>query len=368
MVYRETGSSLSMALTVAAEALSTLLLPLWGVWVDRVSPRGLMSGALLFQAGVSGLLPLGITGHWITVGVLYGVSFLVGTGANVLQTVQTRVIPLMFPDDRDAASVGLTTAYTVTTVVGPLLAGLALAHHGEVDLLWLNTASFAAPILLMRWTRVPVESDAETGRVPITRALREGVAALIRAPAVRPVLETFLALRLTDALAATLAVYRLKHSFHASDAVATLIFLAVGVGGVIGTRVPPRLRAKPRSVPLKLALTANLAGVLCLMSPWPSLVPWGLVLTGGAFLTVAVTRNLWLQAEIPVTHLARANTTVRTLSGTVALIGTVAIGSVSSRLGVETALAMLLVVSGLPAVRWLLPTRQAHRAGEPPAL
>ncbi len=36
----------------------------------------------------------------------------------------------MFPTVKDQASAGLTTAYTVTTIVGPFMAGVVLATWG----------------------------------------------------------------------------------------------------------------------------------------------------------------------------------------------------------------------------------------------
>lgn len=367
LVYHLTGSSLSMAVTVATEALSTLLLPFWGVWVDRASPRQIIVGALLFQAGVSAVLPLSLMGHWITVMLLYAISFFVGTGANVLQTAQTRIVPLMFPRTRDAASATLTTAYTVTTVLGPFMAGLALAHHGEVLLLWVNSASFIAPILLLPWTRIPTSRHAESRTGPIFKALRQGVGELVRQPPIRPIVATFVALRLTNAVAAVFAVYRLKHAFHAPDALAGLLFVALGVGGIVGTRVPLWLHGRPLRVTLLIAVLANMLGVTALMTPWVACIPVGLALTGAGFLAVAVTRNLWLQRVIPVTHLARANTTIRTLTGVTALGGTLVLGVVSASAGVDIALAVLLVASALSAVPLL--TAPAHAQGilDPPA-
>ena len=46
LVYHLTRSSLSMEITVAVEALSMLLQPLVGTWVDHTSPRRLLVGSL----------------------------------------------------------------------------------------------------------------------------------------------------------------------------------------------------------------------------------------------------------------------------------------------------------------------------------
>lgn len=360
LVYRLSGSSLSMAVTVAAEALSTLLLPLWGIVIDRASPRTAIVGTLLFQSAVSALLPLGTRGHWLTVPMIYGLSFLIGLGANGLQTAQTRAIPIMFPDTRDTASAGLTTAYTVTTVVGPLMAAAALAHHGEVLLLWINTVSFLAPLGLLPWTRIPRMRQA-SGSPRLLRSLAEGFSVVRQQAAVRPLVWALAALGLTNAMAATLAVYRLKQDFHWPDALVSFVFVALGLGSVLGTRLPLRLRHVSLPAVLRIAIATSTVGVAAMMSPLAVLVPVGLGLTGVGFLALAVARNLWLQEVVPITHLGRANTAIRTLTGSARLAGALALGLVAAQAGVETALALLLVVGALP----LLGLRTAGTAGKP---
>ncbi len=351
VVYRLTGSSLSMALTVAAEALSTLLLPLWGVWVDRTSPLATIAAALMFQACISAVLPLGLAGGWLTAPDVYVISFLVGVGANALGTAQARVVPMMFPASKARASAGLTTAYTATTVVGPLLAAAALAHHQELSLMWANSVSFLAPLALWPWTRIPAARPVAAGRERLPASLSAGLALLRqqRATAI-PLVGALVALGLSYSVAAVFAAYRLLHDFHWPDAAVGLMFVALGLGGLVGTRLPLWQRRYPLHTWLAMDLALNAMGLAAMMAPWPGMIPVGLGLTGVGYLSLAVARNLWLQEAVPTTHLARANATIRTATGGAGLVGTVLLGVLSRGVGVEWSFGVLLLLGALPAL------------------
>lgn len=348
VVYQTTRSSFAMAGTVGVEALSTLLLPLWGLLADRMRPRALMVRALVFQAAVSMVLPLGLHSAWLTLPALYAVSFLVGVGANALQTVQTRVVPLMFPDSARHASAGLTSAYTLTTIVGPVLAAAALAHDASGLLLWANSASFLGPILLIPWTHIPNGPlPVRAGRVPVHQALAEGFTVLKAHRTLRPLLGVLVAVDMSYAVATVLTVYRAKSAFHWPDAAVSALFLASGLGALLGTRLPLWVRARGSGwLPALLAL--NLVGLAGLVTPWAPALPLGLGCVAAAYLALAVERNLRLQQDFPVSVLGRVNTSVRTLTGLGALVATVGVGAVSAYWGVIAAVGVLFLIGALP--------------------
>ncbi len=366
VVYQTTRSSFAMAGTVGVEALSTLLLPLWGLLADRMRPRALMVRALVFQAAVSMVLPLGLHSAWLTLPALYAVSFLVGVGANALQTVQTRVVPLMFPDSARHASAGLTSAYTLTTIVGPVLAAAALAHDASGLLLWANSASFLGPILLIPWTHIPNGPlPVRAGRVPFPRTLAEGFTVLKAHRTLRPLLGVLVAVDMSYAVAMVLTVYRAKSAFHWPDAAVSALFLASGLGALLGTRLPLWVRARGSGwLPALLAL--NLVGLAGLVTPWAPALPLGLGCVAAAYLALAVERNLRLQQDFPVSVLGRVNTSVRTLTGLGALVATVGVGAVSAYWGVIVAVGVLFLIGALPLaalgpIQALRDRRDSHR-------
>ncbi len=338
-----------MGMTVAIEALSMLLQPLVGTWVDHANPRRLLVGSLIYQAAVSALVPLLSDVHALTVGVIYAVVFLLGMGMNALQTVQTVVVPLMFPTVKDQASAGLTTAYTVTTIVGPAMAGVVLGTSGYPALFWLNTLSFLAPVILLPWTRVPghrpgASRGKESGWWTRTQ---EGWRALRQYAPTRHLLAVLLALRLSNAALLPLVEFVLKHRFGLSNGQVSGVFVADGLGSFLGTRVPIHWHpTSPKTLLIAMG-GLNVAGLLCLWVPlWPAL-PVGLFLVAVGYLGAAVTRNLLLQNAFPVGMLGRVSTTFRTITGLAGIAAPLVAGALTAAWGPEWAVAVLVAAAAV---------------------
>lgn len=363
LVYHLTRSSLSMGITVAIEALSMLLQPLVGTWVDHANPRRLLIGSLTYQAVVSALVPLLYDVHALTVGVIYAVVFLLGLGMNALQTVQTVLIPLMFPTVKDRASAGLTTAYTLTTIVGPFMAAVVLGTSGYPVLFWLNALSFLAPIVLLPWTQVPSQPEATS---PIDgpgwwERTQEGWRALHQYPMTRSLLAVLMALGLSNAAILPLVEFVLKQRFGFTSAMVSGIFVVDGLGSFLGTRVPVQWHpASPKTMLVAMG-GLNIVGLLCLWVPlWPA-IPVGLFLVAVGYLGAAVTRNILLQNAFPVGLLGRVSTTFRTMTGMAGIVAPLMAGAITTAWGPDWAVAVLVAAASISVGYLVAPRVRPNR-------
>ena len=150
-------------------------------------------------------------------------------------------------------------------MVGPLLAAAALAHHQELSLMWANNVSFLAPLALCPWTRTPAARPVAAGRERLRASLSAGLALLRlqRATAI-----PLVALGVSYSVAAVFAAYRLLHDFHWEDAAVGLMFVALGLGGLVGTRLPLWQRRYPLHTWLAMDLALNAMGLAAMMAPW----------------------------------------------------------------------------------------------------
>ncbi len=361
LVYHLTHSSLAMSVTVATEAGAVLFQPLIGTLVDRTSPRTLLTIAMLYQAMLSGTIPLLYGLHDLTLGVIYGLTLLLSLGRNALLSIQTVVVPMMFADFKDRASAGLTASYTVTTILGPLLGGVMLAWTGYQALLWMNCVSFLAPVILLPWTRVPVRkrSMQNTPRTSWWSHTQMGFQELTKHDFTKNLLVSLVALRMVNAAILPLATFLLKHEFGLSNAFVSWIFILQGIGSLIGTQLPMRWHRLSTLHFLLYMAGLNVVGLLCILLPtWPG-VPAGLLLGAIGYLGAAVARNLLLQNHIPSELLGRANASFRTVTGMAAIVAPLAMGEVSQAWGAKSAVIVLACVAVVPI---LLMVRSKDRA------
>ncbi|NMP23274.1 MFS transporter [Sulfobacillus harzensis] len=351
-VYHLTHSSFSMGLVVAIEASSLIFQPIIGAWVDRGSPRHLLIVSLGFQAVISALLPLLAWRQLLTLSDIYGAAFLLALGGDALQSVQTVVVPRMFGAQKDRASAGLTAAYTVTTMAGPLLGAAVLAWAGFQTLLWINVLSFLAPVALLPWTRVPRgrERSLHTARPGWWSETTAGFRVIRDHQPIRMLLTCLLAFRFVNAALLPLAEFLLKGGYHLSNARVSGLFVIEGLGSFIGTQLPLRLRRISTVQFLLMMAACNVLGLLCLFIPaWPA-VPAGLFLGSAGYLGAVVARNIVLQNQVPMAVLGNASASFRTATGMAAILSPLLMGFVTSTRGPGLAIGALALISALPLV------------------
>lgn len=141
LVYGLTGSGVGVAGTVVFEILPVLLLgPVAGLVVDRFPRRRVMVTADLARAVLAAVLAVSHT----SVGVAYGVAFGLSTGALLFNAAASSLVPDLVEgeDDLVEANSALWTAAVVAQVVLAPIAGGLVATVGVEWAFGLNAASY----------------------------------------------------------------------------------------------------------------------------------------------------------------------------------------------------------------------------------
>ncbi len=176
------NSAFKVGLVTTLGALPVLLLTLYGgVVADRVDKRKalfLLQSLLLGEALVLGLLTAfgAITMPWV-----YGLAVFGGlVSAFEIPVRQSFLVELVGKPDLMNAIALNSTAFNLSRVFGPALAGTIIATLGTAVCFFLNTVSFLAVLLAL----VKIRADSALAIQPATRraALREGVAHIFGSP------------------------------------------------------------------------------------------------------------------------------------------------------------------------------------------
>ena len=176
LVYRLTGSAMSVGLMLMATALPSLFVGLVaGVFVDRVDRKRIMIAAdlirALFIALIPVLLPFGVA--W-----LYVLVMLSSAVAQFFDPAQAAVLPEVASDEELAAANSLMTISNVGALtVGYAGAGLIATFSSIAWAFYLDAASFVISALcIMRVRIAPIVVEGETNIAAVVRNLRAGVA------------------------------------------------------------------------------------------------------------------------------------------------------------------------------------------------
>ena len=272
-IYHLTRQLTAMSI-MATISLSPLILgPVVGVFVDRWSPGRLVVPSLLIQLAASGLIPILNASHALSMDALYVLGGLIEFSGSAYRRSWMAALPWLFPQRSPEARVSLHQLYVATTLLGPLAAGLLIGRLGYMGLIWLNVATFLIPIIVAV-VGVPFPRVASApSKSQFWSDLRDGWKALRTAPLLlNAMIVRALQNLVTSTGLTTLLMYYLRATFGLSPARVSVMVVAGGAGGFIGSLLAPMWGR--RSLRMVLPVGSLLAAGTVYMLLWPV---WGAV-------------------------------------------------------------------------------------------
>jgi MFS family permease len=360
-------SGVAVGTVTALQFAPVLLLSVWaGVLADRMNRRVLLMATQLAQALLAlGLGVLVLAGH-VELWHVYVFATLLGVVAAVDGPVRQTFVAELVPPDKLSNAVGLnSTSFNAARVIGPGLAGLAIAWVGTGWVFIANGVSFVATILALARMRtadlhpMPSAKRHEKGQIRAGWQYVRGRSDIVVIMVVVGVVSTFgLNFQLTSALMA-------RTEFGKGAGEYGVLGSILAIGSLTGALLAAR-RERPR---VRLVIGAAFGfgittGVMALMPTYPSFavacIPVGL-----ASLTMMTAANSTIQMSTDPAMRGRVMAIYMMVFLGATPIGSPVIGWVGQEYGARWAIGMgsisaLLVASGaaLWAIRsWHLEVR-----------
>jgi MFS family permease len=240
LVFRLTGSALSVGLMFVATAVPTLIVGLIaGVFVDRYDRRKIMVIADLLRAAIVVSIPVLIT---INIALLYLAVALVSTISQFFNPANDAVLPEVASDEElAAANSWIMISSFGSTSIGFALSGLLATAF---DINWafrLDALTFVFSAALIVFIRVgKIEAEGNTSVGVVVANLKEGVSTLVHTPVLRSLFisgaPVFLSFGLWNVL---LLPFALK-ALHATEFEYGLQEAVTSVGFVVGSLMMAR--------------------------------------------------------------------------------------------------------------------------------
>ena len=352
LAYRLTHSALVLGLLGFASQLPILLFgALGGVWSDRVDRRHLMlwtQSAALLQA----LLLAWLTWRgWITPELLLALGFVMGCiNAVDMPARQSLVVHLV--DDRAqlANAIALNSfLMNSTRFVGPALAGWIIAQVGESLCFLLNALSYLAVLLALWALHARPKGDASA---PAWRALNEGLRYTFNHADIR----LFLVLVASISFLVTPYVVMMplyaKTIFHGDAQTFGLLVSSAGAGSLLASLFLAS-RTSVEGLARRVSLAATVAGValaLFALNSVHALAYPILMLLGFCLVLIAAGSNTLLQTWLRDDMRGRVMALFSLAFMGIAPLGSLAVGSLASGIGIRPALflcGVLTIAAGL---------------------
>jgi DHA3 family macrolide efflux protein-like MFS transporter len=301
LVFRLTGSALSVGLMFVATAVPTLIVGLIaGVFVDRYDRRKIMVIADLLRAAIVVSIPILIT---INIALLYLAVALVSTISQFFNPANDAVLPEVASDEElAAANSWIMISSFGSTSIGFALSGLLATAF---DINWafrLDALTFLFSAALIVFIRVrKIEAEGNTSVGVVVANLKEGISTLVHTPVLRSLFisgaPVFLSFGLWNVLLLPFALKALQATefeYGLQEAVTSVGFV---VGSLMMARFADRFREGSWIVVATVAM--GVGGVLYGFASSIAVALVLVTLTGFFNAPASIARRVILQRNTP---------------------------------------------------------------------
>lgn len=348
IIFRLTGSAISLAITVAVATLPNLLFGLLiGAWVDRLDRKRFMLVINFAQAGVIATIPfLSFLGDNST-STIYAVSFISSTLGLCFMTAQSAVLPNLVPGtDLVKANGRIQASFSTATAIGPVLAGVLVSVIPLEALLLVDALSFLIAAISLLVIRQNFGVTSERPKVGIRQDIAVGLHYIGTHPILRLIVILSALLNLVVSSRTAQIVLFAKEQLTANDTEVGLLFSATSVGIVICSLIAGTLR---RYISFGQALLGSciLNGILTIAlalttSYWVALPLWALSM--GMLIIYNINLAAFRQSIVASHLLGRVGSVLNVLSGIAIPTGALLGGLIIARTG---SVAFLFGLSGI---------------------
>ncbi len=340
LVFQATGQVVQMGLVTATFTISQLVAGIFaGQLIDSFNRRVLMifcdaSRALLFAT-----IPL----VWVLFGaqvwLIYVVTGLGGMLGMIFQVgYVTTVANLVEKEQIITANGYINASMAITSMIGPLLGGIAVEQLGPAIALSAQAAAFAASALSLLFIRLrpaPVEGRVPSDKDNGVRSMLAGVRFLFAQPVLRAVTILLLVYGFATGAGLDLFIFHIKNDLHQDGAAIGFVFAASSIGAIIGSLSAGAIRKRLGFGPTYLGATI-LSGIpLMLVSLLFNL--YALVALAAFFQLISMVQginSLSLRQEItPSALLGRVTSAFWTIAGVMTPLGAAAGTALAARIG-----------------------------------
>ncbi|MBC7451157.1 MAG: MFS transporter [Cytophagales bacterium] len=352
LILQLTNSVFLIGLVMALSTLPTLLFTLFGgVIVDRFPKKNILLFTQICAMILAFMLGILTLFEWIELWEICAISFLLGTVNAIDAPARQAFVSELVNKEQLPSAIALNSGvFNTARVIGPGIAGIMIAWVGTGGAFLLNSFSYVAVILALRFIRVD-QVVLKSMSNPFI-AIREGISYSFSHPIIRTLLITIAFVSVFGWSYTTVLPVIAKNEFHLDAAGLGYLYMVTGAGSLLATILVSVLSKKISPVIFIIGGTIVFALSIILFSYTKDVAHASVLLffSGLGLLSFAATSNSIIQTLVKNEYRGRVMSIYVLMFIGLTPIGNFQIGLVSEHMGTAFALragACIVLVAGL---------------------
>lgn len=354
MAYSMTDSAFMLGAINGMRAIPFLVLGPWaGVAADRMDRKMLMMVSQAWIMGLAIIMTLLIVTNLIQVWHLFAFTLLSGAGWSFTQPVRQTLVPNLVPREDLTNAIALqSSAFNLTRVIGPTIAGILLATVGPAGAFGCQAALYIFILAVTAMINVPPLAERLAGGPNAGRALLDGFAYIGKNEVVLwLIILALIPMMFAMPLQSLMPVFA-RDVLDSGPEGYGIIVSFMGIGALTGTLIVASLTTFQRKG-LLLLISASALGIAIILFSQSTLMPLSLFLllfVGGFQMTYMSLNNTLLHLNITDEFRGRV-ISIYMLDQGLSPIGALFAGTIASFFGAPLAVSVMgLVCVGLAVV------------------
>lgn len=190
LVWEQTQSPSWLGTLIFADLITVIAVsPIVGAVADRMDRLKLMTLAQVIMMSQAVAMALFYGMGWTNIWILLAMQVWQSAGQGTHTASRMALIPSLVPKPLLAPAIGVNAmTYNTARFLGPAVAGLVIAHWGQMPAFILNALSYIPFILVLRTITIATPDEVTTSKGNILAQIGEGMRYAARHPGIGPLI------------------------------------------------------------------------------------------------------------------------------------------------------------------------------------
>lgn len=315
ILYKKTQSIEVLSLVLISQILpKVFLFFIVGPIVDGTDRKKTFYSALIIQSICCFVIGY-LTQLDVSINYYYALSILISVAFEFSRNCEKTFVPLMFKNNINSANSILASIFSFCFIIAPLISLIDHSPRYYQYILYINSVSYIAPIIMSYWSKIPdyIPNNVVRNTTQIYNSFVDGLLYTLNDKTVFILLITSFLISLATSGFEPVIIFIIKNKLMLSDKLISYLFLFDGVGMFLASLLSMKVLSKSskyKNILYTLLITIIITNLFLALENYKILI-MAFTLVSFLLFFISLYLDIYLQNNIDKNYLGRVSSLFR---------------------------------------------------------